>query len=795
MSLVFLPEDLLEKLEFDKILDLLAKRCRGSLGKAAARALRPHADFRLITADLKRVVERKESVEAGDAFSMRDYADLSDSLRMLSISNYVLSVEELLSIYGNLLLLKELFDWFTEERIERYPAMSFLLEGVVWVEALPEAIGRVLDEEGKIRSDASADLQRIRKAMLSRKRALDRLFAQLIERYRQKGWLSENMESFRNARRVLSVPAEYKRKIKGIIHDESATGKTVFIEPEEVIPLNNDLFDLQAEEKREIHRILKELSARLAPYADQLQRYSDLLVVFDLLQAKADLALEMKASLPRLTDEPRLGIQMGYHPLLLLKNKAQNRITVPFDLQLFGQNRILVLSGPNAGGKSVAMKAVGLLQLMLQAGLLVPMDEVSEMGIFRKFFADIGDQQSLEDDLSTYSSRLQNMKSFLEEADACTLLLIDEFGSGTDPKIGGAIAEAMLREFHRKKVFAVITTHYSNLKIFAFHRPGVVNGSMLFDKEKLAPTYLLKVGRPGSSYAFEIARKSGLPEQIIRYAKKRTGRNERALDDILADLQRERSELEQKLKELARQERQLQRLMASYEELLRDVQSDRERLRLLKQQRELEQIARDDKALQETIREIKRQKKLDEAKAASAALRQKKEALRQEVQRSRKKLLAQTEKNKAVRPIRPGDKVALLESDATGIVEKIEKGMVSLQVGLLRMSLPLEEVVLLGTDEKTSAKQAAPDPVKKVVGKIDLPPEIDLRGLSVSEALAQLEVYLDRALLDDLPRFRIIHGKGQGILRQSVARWLREQSQIADYFQPDENAGITEVVL
>ncbi len=794
MSIVFLPEDLPEKLEFDKVLALLSERCRGVQGKAAALALMPQRDFRLIEDELRRVAERKTSVEAGDAFVLQDYADLSEPLRMLEISGYVLSIEELSGIYGNLKLTKELFDWFTEERRAQYPAMAFLLEGVAWVEALPQAIEGVLDEEGKVRSDASVDLQRIRKAMFSRKRALDRVFAQLIEKYREKGWLSESVESFRNGRRVLSVPAEYKRKIKGIIHDESATGKTVFIEPEEVIPLNNDLFDLQAEEKREIYRIFKELSSRLAPYTDQIRRYNDLLVIFDLLQAKADLALEMKASMPRLAKEPRLGIQMGYHPLLLLKNKAQGRVTVPFDLQLFGQNRILVLSGPNAGGKSVAMKAVGLLQLMLQAGMLVPVDEISEMGVFCKFFADIGDQQSLEDDLSTYSSRLQNMKHFLEAADACTLLLIDEFGSGTDPKIGGAIAEAILREFHRKKVFAVITTHYSNLKVFAFNTPGVVNGSMLFDKEKLAPTYLLKVGRPGSSYAFEIARKSGLPEPVLKYARKRTGRNERALDEILIELQRERSELEEKLKELARQERQLQRLMSSYEELLGDVQSDRERLRLLKQQRELERVAMEDKALQEAIREIKQQKKLEEAKAASTALRQKKEALRRELQQSRKKLLTQKEQNKPSRPIRPGDKVALLDGDATGIVEKVEKGMVNLQLGLLRMSLPLEEVVLLEEGERKTTVRTS-QPVKKVVGKIDLPPEIDVRGLSVAEALGQLEVYLDRALLDNLPRFRIIHGKGQGVLRQAVVKWLREQSQIVDYFHPDENAGLTEVVL
>ncbi len=793
---MFIPEDLLTKLEFDKICALLADRCKGEQAKSDARNLQPETTYALIVEQLKRVDELRQAFELDDPFPMFPYEDISEPLRMLNIEGYVLSVEELLIVAGNLRLAEEIFAWFSGERPQQYPQLAALLEGVVWEEELPALINRVLDEEGKVRPDASTDLQRIRKAMLSRKRALDRLFAQLIEKYRQKGWLTENAESIRNGRRVLSVPAEYKRKIRGIIHDESATGKTVFIEPEEIISLNNDLFDLQAEEKREIYRIFKALSAELAAYTSHLARYNNLLVVFDLLCAKASLALEMRAAMPRLSPEPRLGIQMGYHPLLLLKNKSQGRITVPFDLQLFGQNRILVLSGPNAGGKSVTMKAVGLLQLMLQAGMLVPADEISEMGVFQKFFADIGDQQSLEDDLSTYSSRLQNMRRFLEAADEHSLVLIDEFGSGTDPKIGGAIAEAILRAFHRKKVFAVVTTHYSNLKVFAFNTKGIVNGSMLFDKEKLAPTYRLKVGRPGSSYAFEIAKKSGLPEGILKYARKRTGHNERALDEILIDLQRERAELEEKLKDLARRERQLQRLIANYEDLLRDVQEDRERLRLQKQQRELEQTAEQDRALQETIRELKKKKKLEEARAAAAALKKKRENLRKEVARTRKKLLQKAQKELEQRPIAIGDEVALSEGDATGIVEAIdpEKGKLMLRVGILRMEVPLEEVVLVKpAQQQKSASFSAP--MVKKVAKVELPPELDVRGLSANEALAQLETYLDRALLDDLSRFRIIHGKGQGILRKTIAGWLRRQTQIADYFQPDGNSGITEVIL
>ncbi len=387
------------------------------------------------------------------------------------------------------------------------------------------------------------------------------------------------------------------------------------------------------------------------------------------------------------------------------------------------------------------------------------------------------------------------MRQFLEEADEHSLLLIDEFGSGTDPKIGGAIAEALLREFHRKKVFAIITTHYSNLKVFAFNTKGVVNGSMLFDKEHLAPTYMLKVGRPGSSYAFEIAKKSGLPEKVLKYARKRTGHNERALDEILIDLQKERAELEEKLKEVAKRERQLQRLISNYEELLGDVQEDRERLRLLRQEKALQQLAEEDKALQETIREIKKQKKLEEARIAAAAAREKREQLRRQVAESRKKLLEKTRKELEDRPIRIGDKVALIEGDATGTVEAISKNKLTLQMGLLRMEVPITDVVLVESAQPEKTSSGAKAHVKKVVGKIDLPPEIDVRGLTAREAEQELEVYLDRALLDNLSRFRIIHGKGQGVLRKAINKWLREQTQIRDYFQEEGNAGVTEVVL
>jgi DNA mismatch repair protein MutS2 len=431
------PKDLLEKLEFDKILALLEEECYGELGKEAVHRIPIETDRDRILNKLQEVFEFKQTIENNHPFPFAVYHGIEEDLRMLEVVDYVLPEESFKRISLILLAVRDIFSFFTPIRQETYPTLYQIMRPVHFDEALIEAIESVIDEEGNIRADASPGLLKIRKMIISKQKELEKVFRSLINSYRNKGWLTDNVESFRNGRRVLSVPAEHKRKIRGIIHDESTTGKTAFIEPEAVIDINNDIFDLYTEEKREIFRILKELSATLRPYGEMLGRYQQLLIRFDIIQAKAQLAVKLRATIPKLADKPTMGIQMGYHPLLFLKNKSLERETVPFDLSLHGANRILVLSGPNAGGKSITMKSVGLLQLMVQSGMLVPMDEISEMGIFKNIFADIGDQQSLEDDLSTYSSRLHNMRVFLEKSDKDSLLLIDEFGSGTDPKIGG----------------------------------------------------------------------------------------------------------------------------------------------------------------------------------------------------------------------------------------------------------------------------------------------------------------------------------------------------------------------
>ncbi|MEO1625896.1 MAG: endonuclease MutS2, partial [Bacteroidota bacterium] len=434
------PGDLYEKLEFDKVIDLLVKECLGELGAEQLRKLTLETSRLIIIRKLKEVKSYKLTITESDNFPLQPYQDLSKDLRMLEVIDFVLPIDGLQRINQVMRIVKGILKFFTTARKEVYPDLFQIVRDIHLDESLMAAIDKVIDEEGNIRPNASPDLLVIDRKIKSKTQELDKVFRGLIGKYRKNGWLTENVESFRNGRRVLSVPAEHKRKIRGIIHDESASGKTAFIEPEAIIQINNDIFDLENEYKREVYRILKALSTTLRPYGHQFKIYQDLIVYLDVVRSKAELAVRMNANMPQVKEGAFLGYKEAYHPLLYLKNKQIDKPTVPFDLVLKGANRILVLSGPNAGGKSISMKTAGLCQLMLQAGMLIPVNELSEVGIFEKIFADIGDQQSLEDDLSTYSSRLQNMRIFLQNADEKTLLLIDEFGSGTDPKIGGAIA-------------------------------------------------------------------------------------------------------------------------------------------------------------------------------------------------------------------------------------------------------------------------------------------------------------------------------------------------------------------
>lgn len=787
-----LPNDILEKLEFDKILQILELKCLGEPGKKEIRKLKPRNELYILERLLKEVKEYTLSIEDGKAIPMGNYVDVSTELRMLEIEGSLLPIEEILRIKNQLWVIRDIFRYFHVENQKIYPTVFDIVRPLSFDENLITSIEKVIDEEGNIKPTASPDLMKIRKAMTTKHRELNKLFATSIQKFKNKGWLTDNVESFRNGRRVLSVPAEHKRKVRGIIHDESATGRTAFIEPEGIIDINNDLFDLTNEEKREIARILKDLCTKLRPYVPIIRKYQKLLIRFDEIQAKARLAIDLGADLPKIKDEPKLGFRVSYHPLLLLKNKSEGKKTVPFDLVLHGRNRVLMLSGPNAGGKSVSMKAAGLLQMMLQAGMLVPSDPESEYGIFHSFFADIGDQQSLEDDLSTYSSRLKNMKAFVNKADENTFVVIDEFGSGTDPQIGGAIAEAILKELHRKKAFAFVTTHYSNLKVFAFKTPGIVNGAMRFDKDTLSPTYELQVGKPGSSYGFEIANKIGLDKKVIAYAKKKIGKNERAVDQLLIDLQREKQELEEKLEAAKSKQKSLDKLVRNYELMAKELEVGRKKLKLDVKEWGMQQATRENKMLEGVVRELKEAKNLEKAKQMAAEARKKRQTNTKAVH-DLKESIYHNESKQQARPIEVGDFVKLKTGGATGKVTRIDRKKVEVEMGLLKITTHLRDLTLVGEPLQIQREKRVKSDIIEQRAKFDS--KIDLRGMRRDEALQLLEKYMDEAIMTGVEMLEIVHGKGDGILRKAVKHKLREYPAVNDIYHPANNKGGDGVTL
>jgi len=578
---------------------------------------------------------------------------------------------------------------------------------------------------------------------------------------------------------------ENKRKIKGIIHDESQTGKTVFIEPDAIIPFNNDLFDLFAERKREIYKIIKQLCAALRPYANDFHEAFELQIQYDTIQAKTNFGRSYSGSIPKIVNHPMFSYKAAYHPLLLLKNKREEKDTVPFDLVLNGKNRVLMISGPNAGGKSILMKAVGLIQLMFQSGILLPVDSDTEMGIYSKICVDIGDQQSIEDDLSTYSSRLKNMKDFSEVLDDQSLLLIDEFGSGTDPQIGGAIAEALLRNFMRTGCYGVITSHYSNLKMFAYKTRGIVNGAMIFDQKELQSTYEMKIGKPGSSFAFEIASKTGLDKKVLEYAKSKTGKDNVQVEHLLTDLQREKKHLEEKVENLEKNQRDLQRLIKNYENLHGELEYKRKKLKMEQKAQKLADKNQENKRLEKIIREIKEEKNLEKAKRLSREIKSEKKNLGGDIDRLKKDVYYHTDID--INQFKEGSFVKLKTGSEIGRILQIKKKKAEVSIGVMRMFVSLSELVPAKEPIETNRR-------KSVISQFtsnhhDVDSKLDIRGFTKGEASKIIEDFLDKFLLSNNYEVKIIHGVGNGVLKKVVWSKAKEYKDFSNVFHPEEESG------
>jgi DNA mismatch repair protein MutS2 len=558
------PETAAHQLEFDKVKALLVNHCKTVYAQEKADILRIHTKKEYIELELQQTHEYKLLHQQALYFPNDFSLNIQKDIKLLGIPGALLVSEQWMDIKKLSENISNIFRWFDTEKRQAYSALAKVVEDTYYDKVIVAMIDEVLDENGSVKDNASDDLYKIRMNLYKRRNELRRMFEKVVAKLNKAGYSAEIEEGFSNGRRVVAVFAEHKRQVKGILHGESDSRKTAFIEPEETIPLNNEVFSLEHEETKEVQRILRALTSKLSIYSGLLMGYLEIVGEFDFIKAKAKLAIDMNGQYPNLVDKAHLELKDAYHPLLYLYNKSSNKKTIPVTLTLDEKSRILVISGPNAGGKTVTMKTIGLNQIMLQSGLLVPVHPTSQMGIFRQLFIHIGDTQSIEFELSTYSSHLQHMKHFIEVANGKTLFFIDELGSGSDPNLGGAFAEVIMEELGRRHAFGIVTTHYLNLKVMANRTQGIINGAMQFDEVHLQPMYKLIVGKPGSSYTFSIAERIGLPQHLINRARKLVDEDHFKLDKLL-------NRTEQDLQQLDVDKKDLHKLIRENEKLKKEM--------------------------------------------------------------------------------------------------------------------------------------------------------------------------------------------------------------------------------
>lgn len=690
------PESASVQLEFDKIKNLLQQKCRFEYAKSKAEDLRIHTRKEFIDRDLRQSHEFKQLLQNAIYFPNDFILNLSKELRLLNIEGAVLSGEQLVLLRKLALSMESIFRWFDAERRVAYPGLAEVIAGTYYEKAILSLINHVIDETGNVKDNASEDLLSIRMGLYRKRNELRKVFERIIGKLNKQGYLADIEESFMSGRRVVAVFAEQKRMVKGILHGESDSRRTAFIEPEETIELNNDLHELENAERKEVYRILKDLTKQLSSYASLLSVYHTTVGEYDFIRARAAFAMDIKGEYPVVADKAQVHLVKACHPLLYLYNQKSNKPTIPVDITLDDKNRVLVISGPNAGGKTVTMKTVGLLQMMVQSGLLVPVNPSSQFGIFKQLMIHIGDTQSIEFELSTYSSHLLSMKHFMENANGKTLFFIDELGSGSDPNLGGAFAEVILEELARKHAIGIVTTHYLNLKVMANKTAGIINGAMAFDEKRLLPLYKLIVGKPGSSYTFSIAERIGLDKRLIEKARDLVDQEHFRLDKLL-------NRTEQDLQKVQEKEKDLHHLLKENERLKKEMQTvmDRERHRqqveVLKQQNKVteDRIAflKDmERKLRQIVIEWKKTEDKSKVVKEMAALLFKKNE-QKVVSKKQKQIESKYEEVSG--DIKVGDKVKMKKNLQVGEVLELRGKKAVVKIGLLPMQIDLKDLSLI----------------------------------------------------------------------------------------------------
>ncbi|MDM1295755.1 endonuclease MutS2 [Sphingobacterium sp. N143] len=778
------PLNAIDKLGFSEIKDKIKQKCLSESGRELVEKIQPQTRFDQIDRFLRQTNEFKDLLVNDGAFPVENFFPLKSIIEKARVEGAFLLEEEFFRVLLSLKTVYAIIRYFNE-REGLYPNLEVLFEHLPMEKGIIRDIEMVIDERGKLKNNASRLLLEItQQIQRAEQEALKRINS-IFKSAQDNGWTADGNLTVRDGRLCIPILAENKRKLKGLIHDESATGQTAYIEPEEVFQLNNKVRDLEFERRREVIRILVELTDKLRPHLPLLLSYHGLLTKVDFVRAKALFALDIEAEMPELSKEADINLVNARHPLLLL-NEHQQHTVVPLNIQIDQLQRIIVVSGPNAGGKSVCMKTVGLLQIMVQSGLLIPAEPTTKIGVFKQLFADIGDDQSIESDLSTYSAHLSKMKYFTEFANGRTLVLIDEFGTGTDPLFGGPIAEAVLESLNKKQIRGVVTTHYSNLKVFASNTDGLENASMLFDNREMQPMYILQIGKPGSSYAFEIAQKIGLGKDILAAAKGKIGVQQKKVDTLLIDLEREKKEIFDTKVAINKREKELESLQAEYLELQQYLEENK-RVILKKAKEEAQQIIKNsNKLIENTVAQIK----------SAKADKEKTRELRNNLGQALKAVLPEEKrvkpavKEKAVESaeLNIGDWVQIIDNGAEAQVVEIAKNNLILAMGELRTVQKRKNVIKLeGRENKKSPKSLSKSLSAGSVA--DFKPELDLRGMRTEDALNELERVLDRAVMVGYPSVKIIHGKGDGILRKFIRDYLRKYSHVSRFEDEHQDRG------
>ncbi len=783
------PNEFEDKLGFVQIRQKLKGYCLSDAGAAWVDRMRFSTEADFIRILLKQSLEFLQILEKGEPFPSRYFFDPAEWIQKITLEGNWLEADEFLNLAYSLETIIACKTFLNKAR-EIYPELYKLAEPVAVTSALAQSVFVKIDDKAQVRDSASPDLGRIRKRLREEQTRLRKIADQIFRTAVEEKWVPEGaLPTIREGRVVIPIQAEHKRKLKGFILDESATGQTVFMEPTEMLDANNEIRDLEHSEKREVIRILKELTDEFRQQLPVLRTAFQFLAQIDFIRAKAKFSQEINAEHPVIEKQPEMVWYNAKHPLLYLSLKGKREI-VPLNIELDQQDRLLLVSGPNAGGKSVCLKTVGLLQYMVQCGLLIPVSERSRVGIFQNILLDIGDQQSIENDLSTYSSHLRNMKTFIEHANSKSLVLMDELGSGTDPNFGGAIAQAILEELLRKHVWGVATTHYYNLKLFAGQRQGIRNAAMRFDDMNLVPLYILDIGKPGSSFALEIARKIGLPQQTLQEAEKLVGKDLAGFEKLVRSLEKEKQLLSEKTKKLERQEGEMKQALAKYQTLSTDIETRKKEI-INKAKEEASNLLKDtNREIEKTIRHIRANQA---HKLETQKVRKNLQNLTQRVEPVVK------EEKRSPDELKEGDRVRIIGQDSSGVILSIQGKNATVQFGELKSVAKVDKLEkITGAIEKEMATRLRTSGINVYEKRSNFSDTLDVRGKRVDEVIPMLDQFMDTAILLGQGELKILHGKGEGVLRKVVRDHLKRYKEVAS--MNDEHVerggdGITIVVL